>query len=93
MSLEKNRSFRMAESLSKALDAVANGKGMNPSQVVRLAVAAYIRTATAELKFSNGRTAAVELSNAVQGDAEGAVGAGVSDADLAQAWDRFYSRR
>lgn len=92
MSLEKNRSFRMPENLSKALDTVANGKGMNPSQVVRLAVTAYIRTATEELKLSNGRRAAVELSNAVQGDMGAVTGAKVSDIDLARAWSRTYDR-
>lgn len=93
MALEKNRNIRMTVNLSNALDTVATGKGMTASQVVRLALTQYIRTATEELKLSNERRAAVELSNAVQGDAEGVVGAGITDAGLVQAWDRFYGRR
>lgn len=91
--LEKNRNIRMSLNLSNALDAVAEGKGMNASQVVRLALTAYIRTATEELNMSNTRRHAVELSNPVQGDADTVAGGSASDADVAAAWGRMYDRR
>ncbi|WP_367575298.1 hypothetical protein [Streptomyces griseoaurantiacus] len=90
--LEKNRNIRMSVNLSNALDAVAEGKGMNASQVVRLALGAYLQTATAELALSNARTGAVELSNPVQGDADGVAGGDATDAQVAHAWARMYDR-
>jgi antitoxin component of RelBE/YafQ-DinJ toxin-antitoxin module len=92
MALEKNRNIRMTVNLSNALDTVATGKGMTASQVVRLALSQYIRTATEELKLSNVRRPAVELSNAVQGDVGAVNGAKVNDSDLVQAWSRTYDR-
>ncbi|MFD8300705.1 MULTISPECIES: hypothetical protein [Streptomyces] len=102
----KNRNFRMPEPLSNLLDAVAEGKGMNPSQVVRLAVTAYVRNATEELKLShpalaeaalelssNRRTAAVELSNAVQGDTLAVAEEDLTDGQLVAAWGRTYDRK
>lgn len=93
MALEKNRNIRMTVDLSNALDTVATGKGMTASQVVRLALTQYLRTATEELKLSNVRRPAVELSNAVQGDVGTVSEAGVSDADMVKAWGRTYDRR
>ncbi|MGW7128872.1 hypothetical protein ACWGIA_11130 [Streptomyces bobili] len=93
MALEKNRNIRMTVSLSNALDTIATGKGMTASQVVRLALSQYIRTATEELKLSNGRPAAVELSNAVQGDMGAVTGAEVSDVALVDGWGKTYDRR
>ncbi|MFC4502142.1 MULTISPECIES: hypothetical protein [Streptomyces] len=93
MALEKNRNIRMTVDLSNALDRAAEHKGMNASQVVRLALRSYLMGVADELKLSNGRLAAVQLSNAVQGDMGTVTEAGVSDAALVQAWDRTYGRR
>ncbi|MFJ9538767.1 hypothetical protein ACIRPX_16050 [Streptomyces sp. NPDC101225] len=92
MALEKNRNIRMTVDLSNALDRAAEHKGMNASQVVRLALRSYLVSVTDELKLSNARRPAVELSNAVQGDVGTVTAAGVSDADIVTAWGRTYDR-
>lgn len=85
MPLEESRNLRLPVDLSNDLNRLAEVKGMNASQVMRLALRQYVER---EIELSNERRAsAVELSNVVQGDRRIS---GASDAQLAEAWGRIY---
>jgi hypothetical protein len=78
-----NRSIRMSEELSRALDLAAEKGGTIPSEVIRQALRSHLIAAT---------QAPVSLSNPQAGDTFVTV-APISDAALAQAWGRTYDRR
>ncbi|MFF3420953.1 hypothetical protein ACFYW9_40920 [Streptomyces sp. NPDC002698] len=91
MPLEKPRNFRMELDLSNLLDKLAEVKGMNASQVVRLALRQY---AMREIDLSNERNAqAVELSNPAAYLGTEPDPAAVSNSDMVQEWSRVYDRR
>jgi metal-responsive CopG/Arc/MetJ family transcriptional regulator len=88
MSLEKKRDIRLTVDLSNALDNTARAKGMNASQVVRLALREYF---TREISLSNRRrNEEIELSNPATSPDTMPTAAVASDADLVGEWDRFY---
>jgi uncharacterized protein (DUF1778 family) len=90
MPLEKPRNIRMTVDLSNALDKAAELKGMNASQVVRLALRQYL---TREIELSEARNAhALELSNPAAYLGTAPDPAVVSDSDMVQEWGRFYGR-
>lgn len=88
MPLNESRNLRLDVELSNTLDTVAKRKGMNASQVMRLALMEFM---SREIRLSNEQHhRAVELSNPATSPDTTPTEAQASDADLVGHWEDFY---